>query len=342
MKLLVVGEYPSLNEAGAPFTNGLWRYFMGMLRRVGFDTSPRSQDIGYANVVNTPAGNMFAILQNEKAGASKYSQYIVKGWYLRGRYDEDILALKRMIEIEKPNLILACGEIAMIVLTGQSKIDFARGRVTKALPLFNEAKVLPVYNPRSVLSDLSQEPILMMDLLKAKRECEFPEWKRKQRFLHLRPSLDDLEDFWNEYIKGQPLQSIDIETGGDTITCFGVAPTVDRALVVPFYDEEKPDGNYWPDKKSEVLAWRFVKRVCESREFGTLGQNLSYDAVYLLRRMGIPLPNWQHDTMLLHHALQPEMRKGLGFQASLYTDEPAWKGMHKRKSDDKTGKKEDE
>jgi len=33
--------------------------------------------------------------------------------------------------------------------------------------------------------------------------------------------------------------------------------------------------------------------------------------------------------MLLHHALQPESLKGLGFLGSIYTDESNWKLMRK-------------
>jgi hypothetical protein len=35
------------------------------------------------------------------------------------------------------------------------------------------------------------------------------------------------------------------------------------------------------------------------------------------------------DTMLLNHALQPEMLKNLGFLGSIYSDERSWKGMAK-------------
>ena len=38
-----------------------------------------------------------------------------------------------------------------------------------------------------------------------------------------------------------------------------------------------------------------------------------------------------HDTMLLHHSLQPEMLKGLGFLASVYADEGAWMEMRTKK-----------
>lgn len=40
--------------------------------------------------------------------------------------------------------------------------------------------------------------------------------------------------------------------------------------------------------------------------------------------------NAEHDTMLLHHALQPESLKGLGYLGSVYTDEQSWKQMRVR------------
>ena len=40
--------------------------------------------------------------------------------------------------------------------------------------------------------------------------------------------------------------------------------------------------------------------------------------------------NFVDDTMLLHHALQPESEKSLAFLGSLYTDESAWKLMRQR------------
>ena len=57
-----------------------------------------------------------------------------------------------------------------------------------------------------------------------------------------------------------------------------------------------------------------------------LFQNGVFDLSYLLR-MGFVVNNCQHDTMLLHHALYPELLKGLGFLGSIYTSEPAWKLM---------------
>jgi hypothetical protein len=57
--------------------------------------------------------------------------------------------------------------------------------------------------------------------------------------------------------------------------------------------------------------------------------------------MGIPLTQWTDDTMLMHHALQIEMKKSLGFLASIYSDELAWKFMVKHRIAGREGKKED-
>jgi hypothetical protein len=337
LKLLIVGEHPTLNEAGAPFSNGLWRYMRMQLKRLGFDFG----EVDWAYTINSPGASMFAYL-GPKNLASKYAMPIGKGSYIRNQFDQSLLDLATLIERTKPNLVLCCGDLPLNVLTGLNKIDFARGRVTSALPMFHGVKVLPTYAPRAVLSDLSFEPIFMMDLQKAKRQMEFPEIRRPQRFIHVRPSIEDMEDFWQKYIVPNEYLSCDIETKGTMITCFGVAPAEDRVLVVPFFDEEKKSGNYWETKREELIAWRFVKRCLSEMTKRTVGQNFSYDATSLLRNMGIPSSNWTDDTMLLHHALQPEMKKGLGFQASIYTDEPAWKQMVKRRADDKTGKKEDQ
>jgi hypothetical protein len=51
-----------------------------------------------------------------------------------------------------------------------------------------------------------------------------------------------------------------------------------------------------------------------------------------LWRAGCPVRNARDDTMLLHHALYPEMPKSLGFLGSIYTEEASWKLLRKHKS----------
>lgn len=339
MSILILSEHPSLNEADlGPFTNGFWRYFKAKLSQFGIN--PRECE--WLNCVDKPSGSMFAYLVKGKAAGLKGYPEIANKHYLAPFLAPRIGRLAQLITSIKPNLVLAVGDIPLAILTRQSKMSYARGRITTAGPEFGGVKVLPILHPSKVMSDMAQEPIYYADLLKARREAAFPEVRRPQRWLHLRPSIEDLEDFWQEHIVHSPALSVDIETKGTMITCVGFAPQPDRCLVVPFYDEEKKDGNYWATKKEEVLAWQFVRRCLNTPTIGVFGQNFSYDAQYLLRQMGIPTTSWRDDTMIMHHAMQPEMPKGLGFLASVYTDELAWKFMHKRKSSDRSGKKEDE
>lgn len=335
MTIIFVSDFPSLNEGTAPFTNGFWRYFKLQLSRAGL----KPFDHKFINIFPQPASNAYTFLQPKKPGSCLT---IGRGQYVRAEFESALSSFRTYCSRTQANLIVTCGDIATSVLTGDNRMDFSRGRVTTSLPAFNERKVLPVYHPRTVLADLSQEPILAADLRKAGREHLFPEVRRPRRLLHIRPTIDDLELFWQAYLQGpSPIYSVDIETIGAEITCVGVAPTIDRALVIPFFDEEQKDGNYWRTAREERIAWQFVRRILNNMNARTLGQNFTYDVQYFLSRMGIPVRNWTDDTMVLHHSLQPEMRKGLGFLASIYTDELPWKGMHHYRADDRTGKKED-
>ncbi len=335
MSILIISEHPTLNEGTTPFSNGLWRYFKAMLSRVGID--PRECD--WQNVFSRPAPNMFSFLQKGAKGSLAGLPFIQRGWYVRPEFASDIMRLESYVRRSRPNLILAVGDVPLTILTHQHAMKFSRGRITTSIPSFGNTKVLPCWHPRAVQADITQEPILLADLQKAKRESAFPEVRRPHRFLHLRPSIEDLESFWQEFIEPSSALSIDIETKVG-ITCFGVSPSPDRALVVPFYDEEAPDGNYWKTPVEESIAWDFVRRCCNTPGKAVFGQNLSYDVQYLWK-MGIPVSQWTDDTMILHHALQPEMEKGLGFLASIYTDEGAWKQMVKHAASDRTAKKED-
>ena len=338
MSIVIVGDFPSLNEAHEPFSNGYWKYFRGQLRRAGIDPG----ECTWLNCINRPAGSFYAFTQESKSGALTAFPAVARKAYLRPEFGADIFTLYTNLRKIKPNLVIACGELALLALTHDSKLKFARGRITSSLPSCGELKVLPVLHPRAVLSEIKQEPILLMDLMKARRQSAFPELRRPQRWLHLRPSIEDLESFWQEFIEPSSGLSIDIETKPGMITCVGISPSPERCLVVPFFDEEVKSGNYWATPREEVIAWRFVERCLNTEGKRVFGHNFQYDTQYLWRLMGIPARSWSDDTMLMHHALQIEMEKGLGFLASIYSEELAWKFMHKRRVADRSTKKEEE
>jgi DNA polymerase I-like protein with 3'-5' exonuclease and polymerase domains len=134
--------------------------------------------------------------------------------------------------------------------------------------------------------------------------------------------------------------SVDIETKAGFITCIGFATSEARAMVVPFYSSCPTNfGNVWSEAAQEERVWLQVWRLLGS-SIPKVFQNGMYDLQYLMR-MGLRVRACDEDTMLMHHAIYPEMDKGLGFLGSVYTNEPAWKLMRKHKGDE-VGVKADE
>lgn len=186
-------------------------------------------------------------------------------------------------------------------------------------------KVLPTYHPSYLFKVWSHRPVVLADLMKAKHEAMFPEIRRPARRVLVNPTLTEVIDWCVEVLRNPPRHlSVDIETATGSITMIGFARSRDNAIVVPFFDRAR-GGNYWSDEECELCARHWVQRLLES-DIPKLGQNFLYDIQYLLRE-GYSLRAFTDDTMLLHHSLYPEMRKGLGFLGSIYTSEPAWKLM---------------
>lgn len=334
-KIALVGEAWGSDEArtGQPFVGMAGMILNSMLREVGIVR----EHCLVTNVFNLqpPGSNDIKNLCGTKAEGIPGRPALTKGKYALARYAPELARLRAEIEAAQPNVVVALGATASWALCDTTGIRSHRGA-----PLFSQShgvKVLPTYHPSAVGRDWSLRPIVLADLEKALRESEYPEIRRPSRDIYIEPTFDDLIEFEYKFIRPSPSLSIDIETKGDQITCIGFAPSIDVCIVVPFYDPSQTDGNYWRSLHAEMMAWAWVRKMCAMRK-RIVFQNGVYDMHFLWRRYGIPCPYAEHDTMLLHHALQPEMEKGLGFMGSIYTDEASWKFM---RSDHDTVKRED-
>jgi hypothetical protein len=254
-----------------------------------------------------------------------------RGYWFPASSAPHLARVQSVIDRHQPNLVVAMGTGALWALTRMTGIARWRGSPVLAGSL----KVLPTWSPSSIIKQWELRAITLMDLHKAKREAESPLLVRPRRIIYLDPTLEDLETFWREHIEPAPFVALDTETKAGTITEVGFATSASVALVVPFWSRKR--GSYWPTPEAEAKAWAFVRRVCVTKPL--VGQNFQYDMNYLWRTIGIPCPGFVGDTMLLHHALQPELKKSLGFLGSIYTDEPSWKFM---RTDHSTMKREDE
>jgi uracil-DNA glycosylase len=356
-KVVFVGEAWGKSEdlLKKPLVGGTGREFLQMLRDVEWPglTEPRYHNTSLMSeldmmhywsaqnflITNTfafrPENNKIITLCGSKkdVGGKSYTHSPIQfGKYLRPEYFSELQRLKFELESIKPNLIIALGAVASWALLGINTISTIRGTLFEST-LVPGLKVIPTFHPANIFRQWANRPILLADLIKAKGEIGFPEVRRPERQILVNPTLQDLHDYY-AYVSQNPaaIMALDIETSCKTITCISFSISPDYALVIPFHEPLKPSGNYWDTKEEEIEAWKVVRDLLLSPN-PKLFQNGLYDLQYLAR-MGFKIVNVFHDTMLLHHALYPEMDKGLGFLGSIYTGEPAWKLMRKRRGQD--------
>ena len=277
------------------------------------------------NVFNLhPLGNDIEQFCGPKATALPGYPALTKSKYVHAKFQSEIERLADELCAINPNLVVCLGNTPLWALAGTTGISKLRGTTRLSTHTVTGIKILPTYHPAAILRQWENRPISVADLIKAGREAAYPEIRRPEREVWIEPTLEDLYEFERRYIADSPLLSCDIETSGSLITCIGFAPTPRAILVVPFFDARRKNKSYWPTNRDERDAWGFVKRVLENQT-PKLFQNGLYDIAFLLRSAGIAVRGAAEDTMLLHHALQPESLKGLGFLGSIYSDESAWK-----------------
>lgn len=344
-KVCIVGEAWGRHEAEAkrPVVGPTGDLLNRLLEEAGFFASGDSaklnkalwqRNYSYRDRVYENAGIYLTNVFNFQPPGNKIEELCGPRWgvlpairtgkYIRKEFVPELTRLENELQEHSPNLILGLGATAMWFVLGTTAIRKQRGTVAPS----RWGKFIGTWHPAYLMRGAwDQRPIVVADLIKARRECEFPEVRRPKRLVFIPESLSDLEEVSHRLV-GVEWLSIDIETKGDQITCIGFAPSTSLAYVIPIFDTSKPDHSYW-SAADEPAVWQYIRRIC-ALPMPKVFQNGLYDLHFLWRRYGISVSNCADDTMLLHHALQPELQKGLGFLGSIYTSEAAWKIMRAR------------
>jgi uracil-DNA glycosylase len=325
-EIAIVGESWGEHEerARAPFVGASGYELTKMLSEAGI----RRADCYLTNVFNLrPAGNKIENLCGPKSGSIANYPALIKGKYIKNVFAPELERLaSELIEVD-PNIVIAMGNTPCWALLGQTAISKLRGYTALSTHTVTGFKVLPTYHPAAILRTWDLRVPTVLDLRKAAREAAFPEIRRPDRFVFIPEKLEDLHVYRRDHIPGGSTVAVDIETSGRIITCIGFAPTRSSALVIPFTDRRKARGAYWPSTEIEVDVWVFVRDILADRTIRKTFQNGLYDVSFLWRAYGLKVFSAEHDTMLLHHALQPESLKSLGFLGSLYADTGQWKNL---------------
>lgn len=305
-----------------------------MLGEVGI----RRTDCLVTNVFNLrPPGNRIEALCGPKHLGIPGYPAIGKFGYIGRQYTPQLERLADELEEANPNIIITLGNTAAWALLGKTMISKMRGTVQLSTHTITDFKVLPTYHPAAIFRQWPLRAVTVMDLMKGKRQSQFPEIRRPERQIWIEPKLEDLYAFDRQYLQQCQSLAIDIETSGNFITCIGYAPGKEVAIVVPGIGVKRSGRPYWPSMEVERKVWSFNKDIL-TRPIPKIFQNGLYDIAFIYRAWKIGVRDAEEDTMLLHHALQPESLKSLGFLGSIYTDETAWKQMRESRT---TIKRED-
>lgn len=344
-KVLIVGEAWGEQEAltKRPFIGPAGQEMRKMMKEAGLNPSLFS----YTNVFNfRPEKNDIRTLCVPKLDAVKALASIkvdhpeVGDWpatyalaplggpgkYLHPQY---LPELRRLYKELLPgwDLIVPLGNVAIWAILGYTGITRVRGYLARSsIPPFSS--VLPTFHPSAVLRNWALRSIVITDFIKVRRILE-GEHQEKGKEITIEPGLDDIKNWFDATRPEEPL-AVDIETKPSRriITCIGFG-TKTRAISIPFSKNPTGSGNYWQTKEEEVCALKLVRHGL-SLPNPKVWQNGMYDMQWIWRHLGFTPFGDQHDTMLIHHALQPEMSKGLEFLGSVYTDQSSWKGMRKK------------
>lgn len=241
---------------------------------------------------------------------------------------EQLEELQNEVNSIKPNCILALGGTALWALTGKTKISKFRGSILHGMG----CKVVSTYHPADLTFGISvgevkgywNRQVMVFDFKRALYQSKFPELILPNRTLEICRNSFQLAEFRDRY-KHLTKVSVDIEAGGSCLPiCMGLSYNAQHGMTVPLWNVDKistiPDSDL-------IQIWIILAEILATTDI--IGQNFNYDRDKILR-LGFTVKRIISDTMYKAFAINPELPKGLGFNTSIYTEEPFYKdeGMY--------------
>ncbi len=323
LKLAIIGEAPGADEEkqGQPFVGASGRFLAALLSRAG---------------ISREACFLGNISQHRPPG-NDFSQFTWDGVQVQHGLER----LREDLDKFKPNIVVLLGNVplkaAKAINDDSKKPRFSNAKWRGSLFLCDQPtspffgyKCLPSYHPAYCLRDYEATPLLQFDLRKAVRQAGSPVLNLPQRVLRTSLScLDTIRRLQDISAARLPV-ALDIEGGVYGMSCISFASSPVDAFIVPF---TKIDGSSYWSESEELDIWPALARVLEDPGVPKVLQNSLYDRFVLHYAYGIRVRNTVDDTMLRSWELYSELEKSLAMQASLYTDEPYYKGDRKSQDD---------
>lgn len=295
-KIFILGEAPSADDSyfGKPFSDQSGKFLSYCLNLADID----KESCRIGNVCNYhPPRDDFTLLHGTP------------------QLDEGYAELSSYLEMARPSTIIALGNEALRYLTGHAGISDWRGSV---LPYLNNSWIIPTYHPSTSIRDGTRSPQVVFDITKAARIAKSGFSLPTHDFI-IDPDEHTFELLLDE-LSRVAFTAADIETirGTNHVLCMGFALSSSRAFCLK---------NHYPLGHGLEEEFRNrIYRVLDAVQHVTF-HNGGFDT-QILWSNGIDINHkkFTYDTMLAQRVLEPELPIGLAFCASIYTDEPFYKG----------------
>lgn len=309
-RLIIVGEQPGTKEvlAGQPFVGPAGMELDSCLIAAKI---PRSECY-FTNVI-----------KDLDRALEYYISFTKNGPVISPDGQEYINLLGEELRNSKAEIILALGNVAMFALTNRLGIYKWRGSILDST-LVIAKKIIPTLHPATVIPPKNvylNHHTIVFDCKRAWELVNHQLIPTRYKTL-ITPTFHESSAFLTrcfEEGKKNKYISYDIEISNMEVSCISFAYDT-TSMSIPFIDAK---GNYFnPD--DEAKLWLQIAEILESNEIKKLGQNLTFDVHFLLRKYGIHARNLT-DTMIAQKILMPEYPMGLDFITSIWTDLPYYK-----------------
>jgi DNA polymerase I-like protein with 3'-5' exonuclease and polymerase domains/uracil-DNA glycosylase len=322
-RIMIVGEFPGEQDLfkGSPLCGGGGWELSKMLQEAG-----TFRENCYVTLVvkERVAGGKIEGLIAQTKGAITSNHTQVNGKWVTEQVAAGIDALKREIELVRPNVVIALGNLALFALTGEWGVDNWRSSIMES-NLVQGLKVIPTLPPSRINQVWALRPIMVHDLKRAVRQSLSPAINRTQYDFQIRPTFEQARDQLESLIV-QALQAErerryleiagDIETRAGHIACIAFAWNERQALCIPFMCQHNPEGYWTLNEETELIYLIYqLSRICR-----IIGQNWNYDAQYIHRWWHFLFPDVV-DTMVQQHSCFSSMEKSLSFLSSMYLED---------------------
>lgn len=242
--------------------------------------------------------------------------------------DEQLSDLRKELDNIKPNLVLGLGKTSLWAMTGRKDIGSYRGSIMHGMG----HKFLPTFNPEHLSFQATDvefrgyvwRQIMKFDLRRAFEQSKFKELRLPQRILQVASNTYDFEQFLNRW-KGRKKGGVDIESNQTGLpVCVGLSFDKSHGITIPLWNK---GGISDIPTSTLVKLWGMLSHTLINMD--VIGANFNYDRDRL-KRLGFRIGRLVDDLFMKAMALNPELLKGLGFNTSIFTEEPFYKneGMY--------------